>query len=70
MLNGLPRSWTSPNLVDWRLLAAQNHLKGVDRGRPGAVHTNGPGIALQRYTGPGSAHRTPDAGVNNALPRL
>ena len=70
VLNGLPRSWTSPNLVGWRLLAAQNHLTGVDLGCPGAIHANGPGIALQRYTGPGSTHRTPDAGVNSTLPLL
>ena len=57
-----------PNLVGWRLLAAQNHLTGVDLGRPGATHANGPGIALQCYTGPGGAHLTPDAGVNNVLP--
>ena len=61
-------SWTSPNLDSWSPLRAQNPLPGVDLGHPGAIHTNGPGIALQRYTGPGSAHLTPDAGVNNVLP--
>ena len=60
VLNGLPPSWTSPNLVGWRLLPAQNHLTGVDLGRPGAIHANGPG----------SAHRTPDVGVNSTLPLL
>ena len=43
-------------------------LTGVDLGRPGVIPANGPGIALQRYTGPGSAHHTPAAGVNNVLP--
>ena len=68
VLNGLPRSWTYQNLDGWRLLAAQNHLKGVDLGQPGATRANGPGIALQRYTGPRSAHHTLDTGVNSALP--
>ena len=57
-----------PNLDNWSPLAAQNPLTGVDLGRPGAIHANGPGIALQRCTGPGSTHLTPDAGVNNVLP--
>ena len=43
-------------------------LTGVDLGCPDAIHANGPGIALQRYTGPRIAHLTPDAGVNNVLP--
>ena len=68
MLNGPLRSWTSPNLDSWRSLAAQNSLTGVGLGCPGAIHANGPGIALQLCTGPGSAHLTPDAGVNNVLP--
>ena len=51
-----------------QLEPAQNPLKGVDIGRPGAIHANGPGIALQRYTGPGSTHLTQDDGVNNVLP--
>ena len=70
VLNGLPQSWTSPNLDGWRLLAAQNHLKGVDLGQPGATRANGPGIALQRYTGPRSAHHTPDTSVNSSLPLI
>ena len=46
----------------------QNHLKGVDLGQPGATRANGPGIALQRYTGPRSAHHTLDTGVNSVFP--
>ena len=68
VLNGLPRSWTSLNRDGWILLAARNHPKGVDHDRPGATRSNDPGIALQRYTGPRSAHHTPDTGVNSALP--
>ena len=68
MLNGPLRSWTSPNLNSWSPLTAQNPLTGVGLGCPGAIHANGPGIALQRYTATGSAHLTPDAGMNNVLP--
>ena len=39
----------------------------VDRARPSATHANGLGIALQRYTGPKSAHHTQATGVNSAL---
>ena len=68
VLNGLPRSWTFLKLDSWRLLAAQNPLIGVGHARPGATRTNGPGIALRRYTGPRSAHHTPADGVNSAFP--
>ena len=68
VLNGLPRSWTFLRLDGWRLLAVQNPLSGVDHARPDATRANGPGIALQRYTSPRSAHHTPDTGVNSALP--
>ena len=67
VLNGLPRLWTFLKLDGWRLLAAQNHPTNVDRARPSATHANGPGIALQCYTGPRRAHHTPATGVNNAL---
>ena len=36
--------------------------------RKGAVSTNGPGTALQRYTSPGSALPPQDAGVTNNTP--
>ena len=68
VLNGLPQSWTFLKLDGWRLLSAQNPLNDVDHARPGATCANSPGIALQRYTSPRSAHHTPDTGVNSALP--
>ena len=68
VLNGPIRSWTSRIWTAGARSPIENPLTGVDLGRPGAIHANGPGIALQRYTGPGSAHLTPDAGVYNVLP--
>ena len=41
---------------------------GMDLGCSGVIPEKGPGIALQRYTSPGSAHHTPATGVNNVLP--
>ena len=63
VLNGLPR-----RLDGWRILAAQNHPRGVDRARPGTTHANEPGTARREYTGPRSAHHTAAAGVNSSLP--
>ena len=67
VLNGLPRSWTSWRLDGWRILAAQNHPRSVDRARPGATHANGPGIALLECTGRRSAPHTAVTGVNSSL---
>ena len=65
MLNDRPWCWRYQNQNSWSLLAVQNCPADKDPGRPGAIATNGPGTALQRYTGQGSALPPQDAGVTN-----
>ena len=52
----------------WSPLAVQNLPADKDPGRPGAITTNGLGIALQRCTGPGSTLSPQDAGVISSTP--
>ena len=55
MLNDRPWYWRFQDQNGWSPLAVQNRPADEDPGRPGATNTNGRGIALQRYTGPGNA---------------
>ena len=64
---GPPTVWTSRRLDGWRILAAQNHPRSVDRTRPGATHANGPGIARVECIGLRSARHTAATGVNSSL---
>ena len=68
MLNDCSWYWKNRNPNDWSPLAVQNRPADEDQGRPGAITTNGPGTALQRYAGPGSALPPQDAGVTNNTP--
>ena len=65
MLNDRPWYWKYQNQNGWSPLAVQNRPADEDPGRPGAVTTNGPGTALQHYTGQGSTLAPQDAGVTN-----
>ena len=60
--------WKYQNPNGWSPPAVQNRPADKDPGRPGAITTNDPGTALQRYAGPGSALPPQDAGVINNTP--
>ena len=65
MLNDRPWYWTSQEQNGWSPLAVQNRPADEDPGLPGATTTNGPGTALPRCTGQGSALPKRDAGEIN-----